>query len=132
VRRCCKRDDETIEGSGDGSPTREFLYVDDAAEGILLAAECYDDSSPVNLGSGQEISIRDLLETIAELIGFKGTIVWDPSKPNGQPRRRMDTTRADRTFGFRASTDLRTGLARTVSWYLKRNKLGKMSTTNAQ
>ena len=102
---------------GDGSPTREFLYVDDAAEGIALAAERYDKPEPVNLGSGMEISIRDLTELIARLVGFRGEIVWDSSKPNGQPRRRLDVSRAEREFGFRAWTPFEEGLRRTIDWY---------------
>jgi GDP-L-fucose synthase len=102
---------------GDGSPTREFLYVEDCAEGIWLAAQHYDEAEPVNLGTGEEISIRDLAELIAELTGFDGEIVWDTSMPNGQPRRKLDVTRAEQLFGFRAQTALREGLARTVEWY---------------
>jgi GDP-L-fucose synthase len=102
---------------GDGSPTREFLYVEDAAAGILMGAEQYDGADPVNLGSGQEISIMDLAEKIAELVGFKGRIVWDSSKPNGQPRRALDTSRAEQLFGFRATTTLADGLQRTIDWY---------------
>jgi GDP-L-fucose synthase len=102
---------------GDGSPTREFLYVDDCAEGIFLASERYEGSEPVNLGTGEEISIRELAELIAELTGFEGELVWDASKPNGQPRRQLDVSRAEQLFGFRASTPLRTGIERTVSWY---------------
>jgi GDP-L-fucose synthase len=102
---------------GDGSPTREFLYVDDCAEAILLAAERYDGPEPVNLGTGSEISIRELAELIAELTGYEGELVWDTSKPNGQPRRRLDISRAERLFGFRAKTSLREGLERTVAWY---------------
>jgi GDP-L-fucose synthase len=102
---------------GDGSPTREFLYVEDAAEAIWLAAERYDGPEPVNLGTGEEISIRDLAELVAELTGFEGELVWDTSKPNGQPRRRLDTSRAQQLFGFRARTPLREGIARTVAWY---------------
>jgi GDP-L-fucose synthase len=102
---------------GDGSPTREFLYVEDCADGILLAAEGYDGAEPVNLGTGAEISIRELAELIGELAGFDGEIVWDTSKPNGQPRRALDTTRAEQLFGFSASTPLRDGLERTVAWY---------------
>jgi GDP-L-fucose synthase len=102
---------------GDGSPTREFLYVEDCAEGIWLAAQHYDEAEPVNLGTGEEISIRDLAELIAELTGFDGEIVWDTSMPNGQPRRKLDVTRAEQLFGFRAKTALRKGLARTVEWY---------------
>ena len=102
---------------GDGSPTREFLYVDDAVEGIVAAAERYDGAEPVNLGSGVEIAIRDLVELVAELSGFEGEVVWDESKPNGQPRRRLDVTRAEELFGFRAQTDFREGLERTIAWY---------------
>jgi GDP-L-fucose synthase len=102
---------------GDGSPTREFLYVDDCAEAILLAAERYDGSEPVNIGTGSEISIRDLAELVAELTGYDGELVWDTSKPNGQPRRRLDTSRAERLFDFRASTSLREGLEQTIAWY---------------
>ncbi len=102
---------------GDGSPTREFLYVEDAAEGILLATEHYNKSEPVNLGSGMEISIRELTETIAALTGFEGQIVWDTSKPNGQPRRALNTERAWREFGFQASMDFEMGLERTIEWY---------------
>jgi GDP-L-fucose synthase len=102
---------------GDGSPTREFLYVDDCAEGILLAARTYDGAEPVNLGTGEEIAIRALAELIGELTGFEGDISWDTTKPNGQPRRRLDVTRAEERFGFRAGVDLRDGLARTIAWY---------------
>jgi GDP-L-fucose synthase len=107
----------TIEVWGDGSPTREFLYVEDAAEGIVLAAERYNGDEPVNLGSGMEISIRDLVETIARLTGFKGDIVWDSSKPNGQPRRCLDVSRAEHEFGFRAEVPFEEGLRRTIEWY---------------
>jgi len=103
---------------GDGSPTREFLYVDDAAEGIVLAAERYDKPDPVNLGAGMEISIRDLTETIARLVGFTGEIRWDTTQPNGQPRRRLDVSRAEREFGFRARMDFSEGLRRAVAYYL--------------
>jgi GDP-L-fucose synthase len=102
---------------GDGSPTREFLYVEDCAEGIDLAAQRYDGPDPVNLGTSEEISIRDLAELVGELTGFEGEIVWDTSKPNGQPRRRLDVSRAEQLFGFRARTPLRTGIERTVAWY---------------
>lgn len=103
---------------GDGSPTREFLYVDDAAEGLLLATERYDSGEPVNIGSGEEIVIRDLARMIAAEVGFDGEIVWDASKPNGQPRRCLDVERARRALGFRAGHSLREGLARTVEWFL--------------
>jgi len=102
---------------GDGTPTREFLYVDDAAEGILAAAEKYDGALPVNLGSGEEISIRDLAALVATEIDWTGSIRWDTSKPNGQPRRKLDVTRAERLFGWRARTPLAEGLRKTVAWY---------------
>jgi GDP-L-fucose synthase len=103
---------------GDGSPTREFLYVEDCAEALLLAAERYEGDEPVNLGTGLEISIADLAEKVAHATGFQGEIVWDTSKPNGQPRRCLDVSRAEELFGFRAKTSFDEGLARTVSWYL--------------
>ena len=121
IRKCVEakqRGDRQIVLWGDGSPTREFLYVDDAAEGILLAAERYDDAEPVNLGSGEELAIRDLARIVAGHVGFDGDIVWDTSKPNGQPRRCLDVERAQRLFGFRAKRSLAEGLARTVAWYL--------------
>ncbi len=102
---------------GTGSASREFLYVDDAAEGIVLAAERYDGAEPVNLGTGREITIRELVELIAEVTGFKGEIRWDPSKPDGQPRRALNTERARRAFEFAADTSFRRGLRRTVVWY---------------
>jgi GDP-L-fucose synthase len=102
---------------GDGSPTREFLYVDDCAEGLLLAGDGYDGAEPVNLGTGVETSIRELAETIAEVTGFDGEIVWDTSMPNGQPRRSLDPSRARELFGFEARTTLREGLAQTIAWY---------------
>ncbi len=105
---------------GDGSPTREFLYVDDCVNGFVLAAERYDGPEPVNLGTGEEISIRELADLVAELTGFEGEIVWDESMPNGQPRRKLDTTRAVERFGFRAGTPLRDGLERTIAWYRDR------------
>ena len=110
---------------GDGSPTREFLYVEDAAEGILLATERYDKSDPVNLGSGMEISIRDLATTIAAMTGFAGRIVWDTSQPNGQPRRCLDVSRAERAFGFRARTSFEDGLRKTIAWYLSSSQSGE-------
>jgi GDP-L-fucose synthase len=102
---------------GDGSPTREFLYVEDAAEGVWLATNRYEDPDPVNLGTGDEISIRELAELVAELTGFAGQIVWDTTKPNGQPRRKLDVSRAEERFGFRAETPFRDGLERTIAWY---------------
>jgi len=102
---------------GDGTPTREFLYVEDAAEGLLLAAERYDGDLPVNLGTGEEVAIADLAAIIATEIGFEGRIIWDASKPNGQPRRCLDVTRAKELFGFRAAHDLRQGLSKTIAWF---------------
>jgi GDP-L-fucose synthase len=123
VRKCL----EAIEAGADevvcwgtGNATREFLYVEDCAEAIVLAAEQYDRPEPVNLGAGFEISIRDLAELIAELTGFSGRLVFDPTKPDGQPRRSLDVTRARDSFGFVATTDFRTGLARTIEWYRAR------------
>jgi GDP-L-fucose synthase len=102
---------------GDGSPTREFLYVSDAARGIVMAAEHYNSSEPVNLGSAFEISIRDLVEIIAEEVGFEGELRWDTSKPNGQPRRKLDVSRAEGEFGFISQTDFHEGLRETIKWY---------------
>jgi GDP-L-fucose synthase len=122
IRKCLEaqtRGDKQMIAWGTGSPTREFLYVDDAAEGILLATERYTGTEPINLGSGMEISIRDLTELIAEMTGFQGEIVWDSTKPDGQPRRALDVSRAQQEFGFQASTDFRAGIKRTVDWYLE-------------
>ncbi|MBI4566093.1 MAG: GDP-L-fucose synthase [Planctomycetes bacterium] len=116
IRKCLSGQDE-IEVWGSGTPTREFLYVEDAAEAIALAAERYDGADPVNVGSGQEISIRDLVARIARLTGFTGRFRWDASKPDGQPRRRLDTTRAHQLFGFQAKTTLEDGLRKTIEWY---------------
>lgn len=116
IRKMVDAQDEVVLW-GDGSPTREFLYVDDAAEGLLAAAERYDGAEPVNLGTGSEISIRELAELIAELTGFEGEVVWDTAMPNGQPRRSLDTSRARELFGFEARTPLREGLERTIAWY---------------
>jgi GDP-L-fucose synthase len=102
---------------GDGSPTREFLYVEDAAEALVLASQRYEGAEPVNLGTGQEISIRELAEVIAGATGFSGEIVWDTSKPNGQPRRLLDVSRAEHSFGFKARTPFAEGIKRTVAWY---------------
>lgn len=120
IRKCIEaqdRGEREIIAWGDGSPTREFLYAPDASEGIITAAENYNGGEPVNLGSGQEISIKDLLELIARLTGFDGRIVWDTSKPNGQPRRALDTSRAADYFGWRASTPFEDGLRATIAWY---------------
>lgn len=120
IRKCIQaqeRGEKEVVLWGDGSPTREFLFVRDAAAGIVLAAEKYDGSLPVNLGSGQEIRIRDLAELIARLTGFSGKLVWDTSKPNGQPRRALDTSRAARFFGFKAAVSFEDGLRETIQWY---------------
>ncbi len=120
IRKCLEAKQagrDSIEVWGDGSPTREFLYVEDAAEGICLATESYNKSEPVNLGSGMEISIKDLVTLIAKLSGFEGKIIWDTSKPNGQPRRQLDVTRAEREFGFKAQVGFEEGLRRTIAWY---------------
>jgi GDP-L-fucose synthase len=112
---------------GDGTPTREFLYVRDAVEGIVTATRRYSGSEPVNLGSGEEISISALAEKISVLTGFAGRIVWDSSKPNGQPRRRLDISRAEREFGFRARTSLDDGLRATIQWYTSQPGRGTRS-----
>jgi GDP-L-fucose synthase len=120
IRKCLEakqKSDDHIVVWGDGSPTREFLYVEDAAEGIVLAAEHYNSSEPVNLGSGREIRIKDLTETIAWLTGFSGKIHWDTSKPNGQPRRVLNISKAEKCFGFTAKMPFEEGLQRTVAWY---------------
>jgi len=109
---------DTVTVWGDGTATREFLYAEDAAEGIVLAAQSYDKPEPVNLGSGQEISIRDLAGKIADLVGFKGRTVWDANRPNGQPRRCLDVSMAEREFGFRAKTTLHEGLENAINWYI--------------
>ena len=112
---------QALIGWGTGSRTREYFYVDDAAEGILLATELYN-SGPMDLGSGMEISIKDLVELIAGLVGFDGKITWDVSKPDGQPRRRLDTNRAEQEFGFRARMTFEEGLRRTIDWYRKERR----------
>jgi GDP-L-fucose synthase len=106
-----------VELWGDGSATREFLFVDDAARAFRLAVERYDGAEPVNVGSGQEISIRELAALVADVVGYHGAVTWDSTKPNGQPRRRLDTSRAQELFGFTATTALRDGLERTAAWY---------------
>ena len=116
IRKMVETENEVVLW-GDGSPTREFLYVDDCVEGLVLAAERYDDPEPVNLGAGKEISIRELAELIADATGFSGRIVWDTEKPGGQPRRSVDATRARELFGFEAKTPLREGIEHTVAWY---------------
>lgn len=120
IRKCIEareRGDPSITAWGTGEPTREFLYVKDAAEGILDATKRYDSSDPVNLGSGEEISIRELVETIADETGFEGNVEWDTSKPDGQPRRKLDTSRARDRFDWEASTEFREGLRETIEWY---------------
>lgn len=114
-----KNKQKSIEVWGTGKATREFLYVEDAAEGIVLAAERCDKSDPINLGSGMEISIKNLVKLICQLAGYKGKIVWDKTKPDGQPRRMLDISRARREFGFKAKTNFRKGLKRTIDWYVK-------------
>lgn len=121
IRRCVEakdRGDRQITAWGTGTPTREFLYVEDAAEGLLLAAEQYDGAAPVNLGSGREICIKDLAALIARTTGYDGEIVWDASQPDGQPRRTLDTSRAREAFGFQARMPLEEGLQKTAAWYL--------------
>ena len=127
IRKCIEAQDrggDHLVVWGDGTPTREFLYVEDAAEGILLATEKYDGREPVNLGSGFEISIKDLVNLIVKLTGFEGEIVWDTSKPNGQPRRGLDTSRAKEYFGFEAQTPFEEGLRRTIEWYRQIAEIG--------
>jgi GDP-L-fucose synthase len=122
IKKCVEakeRGEQEIEVWGDGSPTREFLYAADAAGAIILAAERYDDSEPVNLGSAHELSIRELVEIIVRLTGYDGKVSWDKSKPNGQPRRKLDTTRAGQAFGFHAATEFEDGLRATIAWYLQ-------------
>ncbi len=121
IRKCVEAKEQgadEIVAWGDGSPTREFLYVEDAAEGIALATQSYNRSDPVNIGSSFEISIKELTELIARLTGFEGQVRWDTSKPNGQPRRKLDTTRAKEYFGFSAKTNFEDGLRKTINWYL--------------
>jgi GDP-L-fucose synthase len=121
IRKCVEAKEQgadEIVAWGDGSPTREFIYVEDAAEGIALATQYYNRSDPVNIGSSFEISIKDLIELIARLTGFEGRVRWDTSKPNGQPRRKLDTTRAKEYFGFSAKTNFEDGLRKTIGWYL--------------
>jgi GDP-L-fucose synthase len=130
IKKCVEaveQGSDRIEVWGDGTPTREFLYVEDAVEGIVLASERYNGSEPVNIGSGEEISIADLTKRIAAVAGFKGRIEWDTSKPNGQPRRKLDTSRAREQFGFESSTTFEEGLRRTVDWYVRTRRLSRQS-----
>ncbi|OGN04094.1 MAG: GDP-fucose synthetase [Candidatus Yanofskybacteria bacterium RIFCSPHIGHO2_01_FULL_44_17] len=120
IRKVCEAKNKKldhIEVWGTGKPTREFLYVEDAAEGIIMAAEKYNEHEPVNLGSGMEISIKNLVKTVCQLADYKGGVIWDKTKPDGQPRRMLDVTRAKKEFGFKAKTDFETGLKNTIIWY---------------
>lgn len=116
------RNDEFVVIWGSGSPTREFLYVEDAAQAIILATERYNKPEPINLGSSFEISIKDLVMLIKKLVGFKGEIVWDKTKPDGQPRRKLDTSKAEEEFGFKSKTNFEEGLKKTISWYSEQYK----------
>lgn len=131
IKKCVDARDagaDHIEVWGTGRATREFIYVDDAAEGIVLAAERYDDPEPVNLGSGQEVSIKELAETIARLADFRGELRWDTSKPDGQPRRLVDSSRAEKEFGFTAAMALEPGLERTIRWYEANRDIAELAT----
>ncbi|MBI3122411.1 MAG: NAD-dependent epimerase/dehydratase family protein, partial [candidate division NC10 bacterium] len=130
IKKCLdaiQEDQPEIVVWGDGSPTREFLFVEDCAEAIVLATERYDRPEPVNIGAGREISIKDLVELIARRTGFRGRITWDTSKPNGQPRRCLDTSRAAQEFGFRATTGFEEGLQQTIAWYRSHRQEGTVS-----
>ena len=125
IKKCVdaiRNREEEIVVWGTGRATREFLYVKDCAEAILLATERYDRSDPVNIGAGFEIAIKDLAELIVEITGFRGRIIWDHTKPDGQPRRMLDTSRAFREFGFKAQTQFHEGLEKTIAWYLEKTK----------
>jgi len=125
IRKMVEAEDQVVLW-GDGSPTREFLYVEDCVEGFVLAAERYDGAEPANLGASREISIRELAEVVADVAGYEGEIVWDTSKPGGQPRRSVDGSRAQELFGFEARTGLRDGIERTVAWY-RSNRVASVS-----
>jgi GDP-L-fucose synthase len=130
IRKCLEaveRRDRVLDVWGTGSASREFLYVDDAAEAILRATEAYDGDEPVNIGSGREILVRELVEIVARLTGFEGEIRWDATKPDGQPRRCLDTSRAERLFGFRARTPFEDGLRSTIEWYRRERAEGRTS-----
>ncbi len=130
IRKCLearRKGSEFIEVWGSGKASREFLYVEDCAEGIVKAAALYDESDPVNLGNGREVTIKDLIDTIARLTNFHGEIRWDTGRPDGQPRRQLDTARAFERFGFRAQTALEDGLQRTISWYEENLESGAAS-----
>ncbi len=125
IKKCIEakeRGDGEVEVWGTGKASREFLYVDDCAEGIVLATERYDGEQPVNIGSGREVTIRELAETIARLTGFEGRLVWDASKPDGQPRRNLDTSKAQKEFGFKNRTTFEEGLRNTIRWYLEQRE----------
>ena len=125
IRKCIEAKDsgaENITLWGDGSPSREFLYVEDAAEGLLLASEHFNSSDPINLGSGREVNIKDLSHIISKAVGFNGDIIWDTDKPNGQPRRCLDTEKATKLFGFTAKKELEDGIKETVEWYMSNSK----------
>ena len=129
IKKCVDaidQDKDEIVVWGTGKPSREFIYVEDAAEGILLATEKYNKSEPVNIGAGFEIIIKDLVNLIVKLTSFKGKVIWDTSKPDGQPRRMLDTSKAKNEFGFKASTSFEFGLRKTIEWYLSKNKIKKL------
>ena len=135
IKKCVDamaKNETSIEVWGTGKATREFLYVEDAAEAILLATECYDRPAPVNLGAGFEISIRDLVSSIVNLTGFQGEVVWDETKPDGQPRRRLDTTKAEKYFGFKAKMPFEEGLKRTIAWYREQVGRGESNTSDVK
>jgi GDP-L-fucose synthase len=135
IRKCVEaveRRDRTVVCWGDGSASREFLYVKDCAQAILMATQLYSGADPVNLGSGREVSMRELIALISDLVGFTGDILWDDSMPNGQPRRCLDTSRAARLFGFRASTDFRVGLAQTIGWFRNQGRRSALAEIVAQ
>jgi GDP-L-fucose synthase len=125
VLEALERGQDEVVAWGDGTPTREFLYVEDAAEALVAATARYDGAEPVNLGSGHEVSIREVAERIAQGVGYRGRIVWDPSQPNGQPRRCLDTSRARDAFGWQATTPFEVGLARTIAWYRAERAQGR-------
>ena len=130
IRKCVearRRGAEFIEVWGSGKPSREFLYVEDCADGIVKAAELYDESDPINLGNGREVVIRDLVELIARLARFEGEIRWQSDKPDGQPRRQLDTSRAFAQFGFRAQTPMEAGLKKTIDWYEKNSLMSEVA-----
>jgi GDP-L-fucose synthase len=134
IRKCVdavENGDQSIEVWGTGTATREFLYARDCAQGIVAALDRYDETDPVNLGSGMELSIRELVKLIAELTGFTGELRFDPSKPDGQPRRRLDTSRARERFGWQATTDFRTGLRATIDWYVSQRQTDQAPTPAA-